>query len=296
MIDSHIHLSHRLFNQSFPYIKFDNQDCKIVAEGRREKLLEEMRSRGISCCIEPAIDVDSNERLLKLSEESGGFVLPAVGNHPTRCIRSKLHDFKRVRAFAANKGIIAIGETGLDYHFERREQHRLKQKLWFCWQIRLADKLELPLILHIRMADEDAIRILLRNRRKLHGGVVHCFCGGPDVARIYTEELGLCLGIGGTLLMKPKYSAPLEQAVIATPIEYLLLETDAPYVKPEKPDGITEKKWTKARNTSLILPAVAKKIADLKGMDKDYVVRSTEENAVRVFKLILPERQESDYI
>ena len=180
--------------------------------------------------------------------------------------------------------MIAIGETGLDYHYERREQHRLKQKIWFRWQIRLADELGLPLILHIRMADEDAIRILRRNKKKLHGGVCHCFCGGADVAHIYTEELGLCLGIGGTLLMKPEYSDPLQKAVAAVPIKYLLLETDGPYVKPGRPEGITGKKWTKARNTSLILPAVASRIAEIKEIAVEDVFRITSENTRRLFR------------
>ena len=83
--------------------------------------------------------------------------------------------------------------------------------------------------------------------------------------------------------MKPEYREQLEQAVIATPAEYLLLETDGPYVKPERPDAVTGKKWMKARNTSLILPAVAEKIAKLKGMETDEVIRITEENARRVF-------------
>lgn len=285
MIDSHIHLSCKCYNQTFPYIDYDGKELTIAADGRREALIEEMKSRGVSCCIEPAIDVDSNELLINLSKESDGFIYPAVGNHPTRCINSKIRDFKKVRKFSEGDGIIAIGETGLDYHYERKDQHRLKQKVWFQWQINLADKLGLPLILHIRQADEDAVKILRRNRKKLHGGVYHCFCGGADIARIYTEEFGLSLGIGGTLLMKPEYRKRLEETVIATPIEYLLLETDGPYVKPERPDDVTGKKWAKARNTSLILPNIAEKIAELKGMMVKDVVRITEENTRRVFKL-----------
>lgn len=104
MIDTHIHLSYRYFNQTFPYIDFDGQEFLILTDGRREALMEKMKSRGISCCIEPAIDVDSNERLLDLSRKSGGFIYPAVGNHPTRCIHSKLRDFKRVREYSEEPG------------------------------------------------------------------------------------------------------------------------------------------------------------------------------------------------
>ena len=285
MIDSHIHLSCRSFDQTFPYIDTEGDGFKTVADGQREVLMKEMKNRGVSCCIEPAIDVDSNELILSLSKQSGGFLYPAVGNHPTRCIHSTFRDFGKVREYSERAGVIAIGETGLDYHYERNEQHRLKQKIWFQWQINLADRQGLPLILHIRQADEDAVRILRRNRKKLHGGVCHCFSGGADLAAIYTEELGLCLGIGGTLLMKPEYREQLEKSVMATPIEYLLLETDGPYVKPERPKDAVGKQWKKARNTSLILPAVADRIAALKGMNTEDVLRITEENTRRIFGL-----------
>ena len=284
MIDSHIHLSHRQFDQTFPYIGFDHDKYTILS-GDRSSLITSMKEQGVECCIEPAIDVDSNELLLRLSEENKGFIYPAVGNHPTRCIKSTWRDFKRVREYSERAVVIAIGETGLDYHYERREQHRLRQKIWFRWQIDLADRLGLPLVLHIRMANEDAIAILRRNKKKLHGGVCHCFAGGPDEAKIYTEELGLHLGIGGTLLMKPEISEPLRQTVAAIPSEYLLLETDGPYVKPVRPEDISGKKWTKARNTSLILPAVAAKIAEIKGVTVEEVMEITADNAKRVFRL-----------
>lgn len=174
MIDSHIHMSYRYFDQTFPYIAMGGEQY-VILDGNRDSLIAEMKKQGITRCIEPAIDVDSNELLLRLSRESNGFILPAVGNHPTRCIRSALKDFKRVKEYSKSEGVIAIGETGLDYHYERQEQHQLKQKIWFRWQIRLSDKLGLPMILHIRMADEDAISILRRNKKKLHGGVCHCF-------------------------------------------------------------------------------------------------------------------------
>lgn len=85
--------------------------------------------------------------------------------------------------------------------------------------------------------------------------------------------------------MKSEISEPLRNAVAAVPMEYLLLETDAPYMKPERPEGITRKKWAKARNTSLILPAVVEKIAEIKGITVDDVLKITEENTRRLFRL-----------
>lgn len=96
-------------------------------------------------------------------------------------------------------GVAAIGETGLDYHLPRK--HRLTQLLWFRYQLGLARRLGLPLVLHIRMADRDALAMLRRRRRQLPGGVVHCFQGDWDTARAYLD-LGFCLGIGGALLRR----------------------------------------------------------------------------------------------
>ena len=85
--------------------------------------------------------------------------------------------------------------------------------------------------------------------------------------------------------MKSEISAPLQQTVKDIDMKYFLLETDGPYVKPQKPDEITSKKWTKARNSSLILPAIAKRIAEIKGVSLDEVLSITEENTKRVFNL-----------
>ena len=285
MIDSHIHLTHKSFDQTFPYIDFNGKEYLIVDGGSRASLIEEMKRRGIDRCIEPAIELDSNEALLRLSRESRGFLYPAVGNHPSRCTGSSLRDFKRVRMYAENDCVVAIGETGLDYHSSRKEQHRLRQKAWFIFQIDLADRLGLPLILHIRDADKDVIRILRRYRNKLHGGVCHCFRGGPDLAAIYTEEFGLHLGIGGSLIREDETGESLRQAVESTPLNRLLLETDGPYVRTEKPAGYSGKQWGRARNTSLILPAVAEKIGRLKDIPTEEVIRITEENTVRLFGL-----------
>lgn len=285
MIDSHIHLSYRLFNQNFPYLDLDENGYQ-VKYGTRDLLIEEMRSRGVECCIEPAINTASNKLLIDLAGQYPDFIYPAVGNHPTRCIFSPKSDFKLISEYAKTKGVIAIGETGLDYHYKRKDQHRLKQMRWFIWQIDLAHKMDLPIVFHIRDANKDAIRIIRFNKRKIKGGVVHCFGDGPDVAKIYTEEFGFCLGIGGTLLMRPSISSELEKTVASVPMEYLMLETDSPYVKPAATiEGLSKRQWEKLRNTSFILPAVAGKIAEIKGISVEDVYEITAENTRRVFGL-----------
>ena len=287
LVDTHIHLSYKPYDSGFPFISMDGDNYVIIPEGNRDNIIEEMKRIGVTKYIEPAIDVDSNKKLLEFCKLYEGFAFGATGNHPTRCILSKFSDFKRVKEFASAENIVAIGETGLDYHFsrnipDRKSQHRLKQKIWFQFEINLAHKHRLPLILHIRLADEDAIRILRHNKKKLHGGVVHCFGSAPDVAKIYTEELGFCLGVGGVLLTSTTEGRDLAASIRETLMEYILLETDGPYVRPDVPDDIS-KKWMKARNTSLILPAVAKRIAEIKGISTEEVMEITTKNAERVF-------------
>lgn len=295
--DSHIHLTHNSFENLFPYLDYNGADFVSKRDGTRTTLIEEMKSRGVAFCIEPAITLDSNASLLALAETCPGFLYPAVGIHPTRTYRYpainssgqkttkilKKKAFYLLKQYAQHPAVVAIGETGLDYHLERKKQHRLRQKAWFIRQLLLAHEKQLPVILHIRDADQDALRILRLLHSKLHGGVCHCFCGNAEIARAYTS-LGLMLGIGGLLLQKPEDCADLEDAVRKTPIEFLLLETDSPYVKPVC-TSLSRKQHNKVRNTSLILPAVAARIAELKGMTPEAVECITLENIIRTFHL-----------
>lgn len=296
IIDSHIHLSHILYDNEFPFLTFDAGKY-FVQHGKREQLIDLLRAKGISACVEPGIDIDSNHRVLSLADRFPGFLFSAVGVHPTRTYEYKAID-KLQRAstlrlrwnqrslidnLSNHPSVVAIGETGLDYHLPRKQQHRLRQKVWFIYQLRLACKKKLPVILHIREADKDAIRILRRYRHCLNGGVCHCFSGSAELARAYVE-LGLKLGIGGTLLMDSPKKTDLEQAVFQTPLEYILLETDGPFVKPSCPE-LSKKQIGKARNTSLILPSLAQRIAEIKNASLEDVIRITSANAVKLFNL-----------
>lgn len=282
-VDSHVHLSHRLYDGQFPCLTREQGEWRRLPEETREGLVEALREAGVTLCLEPGIDLASLDRLMALAECWPDFLLPAVGIHPTRVPGTPWRARHVLEALSQEKSVAAIGELGLDYHLPRREQHRLRQKLWFCWQLSLAHRRELPLVLHIRQADGDAIRILRRYRGKLHGGVCHCFQGDAALARIYTRELGLYLGIGGALLQTPERCAALEEAVRETPLSFLLLETDGPYVKPARPEGMGSKAWQKTRNSGLILPAVAERIAELKGVPPQTVAEATAANARRLF-------------
>lgn len=296
MVDSHIHLSHSLFDNEFPFLAMENGRYTIH-RGTREQLIGELRSAGVKYCIDPAIDLESNRRALCLAKCFPDSVFPAVGIHPSRTYQYKIIDIDgntavkklrwkqrhQIREWANQPNVIAIGETGLDYHLAKEEQHRFRQKMWFVYQIRLAHQKRLPLILHIRDADADTVRLLRRYRRYLHGGVCHCFRGSAQTAGAYIN-LGLKLGIGASLLQDMPQKSDLEEAVIQTPLEDILLETDGPYVKPQCP-GTSGKQARKARNTSLVLPAVAERIAALKGISVEKVMDVTSANAINLFRL-----------
>lgn len=282
LVDSHIHISRKQYNGTTPCIDSESEKDRIIYLSR-ESLIERFKEKGICFCIEPAVELESNYQLLELASDYPGFIYPAVGIHPTRSFLTKWKNREIIKRLSYDERVVAIGELGLDYHYERKAQHRIKQVLWFLWQLELAYKRNLPLILHIRQADEDAIKILRYNRKKIKGGVCHCYNRGIEYAKIYTEEFGLMLGIGGSLLQKD--CKELESVVEQIPLEYLILETDGPYVKPMRPEGISGKQWGKSRNTSLIISDIAKRISEIKGIDAAEVEKVTTENVKRVFNI-----------
>jgi TatD DNase family protein len=225
-----------------------------LEEGDLDTLFARMERRGIRYFIEPGIKLESNRQVLALAQKYPGKVFPAVGVHPTRAIYEKWPDRKQLISYLKAPGVVAIGETGLDYHHDRKEQHRLRQKLWFLYQLKLAKRSGLPLVLHIRDAHEDALRILKHHPATKNGGVVHCFNGDTRAAMEYVK-LGLHVGIGGSLLQQEERSAALAEAVRHIPLEKILVETDAPYVMPYCKDVLPPKQLRRTRNSSLILPA-----------------------------------------
>lgn len=284
-IDSHVHVSHPKFDNSFRHMTYDRSSCTFgIEQGDRDSVIKAMKQLRVSGAIEPGIDLASNQRLLDLAKQHPGWLFPAVGLHPTRTPNEKWKDRAILNGLTKLSEVIAVGGTGLDFHFQRKDQHRMVQLRWFIFQILLAHHRKLPLILHIRQADWMAIPVLRLFKPFLHGGVAHCFYGDVKTARAFIR-LGFHLGIGGTLLQDNEAGETLRETVRQIPLEQLLLETDAPYVHPSC-DVITSGKMrSKIRNTSLILPAIAKKIAELKNIDVESVERQTTQNTIDTFRL-----------
>lgn len=283
IIDSHAHYNNGCFKKPFRYLTH-GEDGYALEEGDREQLLRKLQDGGISCSIEPAVSLQSCGEVLQLCAGYPGRLFPAMGVHPTRAIFETWSARKKLDALAQSPGVIAIGECGLDYHYKREEQHRFKQYIWFWYQLNLAWRLKKPVILHVRDAHRDALRILrLHPARKL-GGVIHCFTADKQTAGSYLE-LGYHIGLGGAVLQQEERASALWEAVAHIPLERILLETDAPFILPYCKDVIPPKKLRRARNTSLILPEVARKIAQLKGLSPETVENVTAENAIRLFSL-----------
>ena len=283
IIDSHAHYNHNSFKNRFRYLTRD-EDGYAIAEGDREQIFRELLEGDIPYSIEPGINLQSCGEVLELAAAYPGRIFPAVGVHPTRSISEKWADRKKLAALAKSAGVVAVGETGLDFHYKREEQHRLTQHLWFLYQLDLAWKLKLPVILHVRDAHAEALRILrLHPARKL-GGVIHCFYGDWKTAEQYLE-LGCHIGIGGSVLQLEERAKDLWEAIPRIPLDRILIETDAPFILPYCKDVIQPKLLRRARNTSLILPAVIDKIAQLKGITPEEVEKATAENTIRLFRL-----------
>ncbi len=281
IIDSHAHYAHACYQNRFRYLAEEGESWEI-RENDLPGLFGELDAQGIPMSIEPGISLTSNEAVLALAERYPNRIFPAVGVHPTRCFRERWADRKKLLEWSRHPRVVAIGETGLDYHHPRKEQHRLVQLGWFLWQLRLARRRQKPLVLHIRDAHEDALKILRIFFKTFPGGVVHCYQGDWETARQYLD-LGLYLGIGGALLQEG--SGPLQEAVERMPLERILVETDSPYVLPYCKDVLPPRQVRRLKNSSLILPRVIARIARLKGLPPRQVEQALAENARRLFGL-----------
>lgn len=183
-IDSHIYLTYSSFEGTVPCI-VGSKEMERIKYMDRLQLIKKFRDNDILLCIDPGIDPESNYKILELANQYPDSLFPAIGVHPIRAPQTKWSKRKELLSLADNPSVIAIGELGLDYHYKRLKQHRIRQKMWFAWQLKLAEKSHLPMILHIRLADTDTIKILRHHKNKLNGGVCHCFNKGSDIAKIY---------------------------------------------------------------------------------------------------------------
>lgn len=237
----------------------------------REELLASMQGAGVGLIVDVGAGVQSTRDAVALSRKYD-FVYAAAGVHPEDVERLTPEHMDWLAGLAGEEKVVAIGEIGLDYYYE--EPARELQKQWFERQLQVAAQVQLPVIIHSRDAAQDTYDIMEQHCDWSQGGVIHCFSYSVEMARRYLQK-GFFLGIGGVVTFKN--SRKLKEVVQLAPLEQLVLETDAPYLTPVPNRG--------HRNDSRELVHVVKTIAGLKHVTEEEVIRVTEENARRLYRL-----------
>ncbi len=242
-----------------------------VYEKDREELFEAMRAEGVGMITDIGADIASTKKAAELSN-TYEFVYAVAGVHPSEVYSLEEADMDFLLEMAKNPKVVAIGEIGLDYHYE--DTVREVQKKWFIRQLELAKETKLPVVIHSRDAAQDTLDIMKDIHAEDIGGVIHCFSYGWEMAKIYLD-MGFYLGIGGVVTFKN--AKKLKEVVQRAPMDRLVLETDAPYLAPEPYRG--------KRNASHYLKYVAEEIAALRSMALDEVIRITEENGKQMYRI-----------
>lgn len=252
LFDTHAHLDDEKFDQD------------------REGLIESLPHRGIGRVICPGVDIKSSEKCVELAEKYE-IIYAGVGVHPHEAGGVEENYIHTLESLAGREKVVAIGEIGLDYHYDFSPRDIQRER--FAEQIGLASKLGLPIIVHDRESHQDVLDILKGSGDLSMGGVMHCYSGSWEMAKIFLG-LGFYLSLGGALTFK-NAKRPLEIAK-NMPMDRLLIETDSPYMTPVPYRG--------KRNDPGYVSLVADKIADLRGISIEEVKRTTYENAKRLFK------------
>ncbi|MDD2202802.1 MAG: TatD family hydrolase [Bacilli bacterium] len=230
-----------------------------------DKLMEEILDSEVKMVIVSGSDIKSSNEAIELAHKYD-FVYATVGFHPHNCMNLKEHDYQMFDKWLTDKKVIAIGEIGLDYYYD--EEVKDKQIEVFKRQIEIAEAYQRPVIIHERNASEDIYDILKNCNVK---GIIHCFNGSLESANKFID-LGFLLGIGGIITFKKNN---LKEVVKDIPLDYLVLETDSPYLTPVPFRG--------KQNTPLNLPLVASAMALIKEVTYSEIVSRTSNNVKHLF-------------
>ena len=237
----------------------------------REELLGKLPEAGIGRVVNIAASPESIDECLDLAHRFP-HVYCALGIHPEHCADMNEELLEEIRLKLGDEKAVAVGEIGLDYYWP--EPDREIQKHWFARQLQLAAEVDMPVVIHSREAAADTMRIMKENHAERTGGVVHCYSYSAELAKEFVK-MGFYIGIGGVLTFKN--ARKLVEVAGEIPREHLLLETDCPYLAPVPYRG--------KRNSSLYLPYVVTKLAEIKGIPEEEGIRVTEQNAERMYRL-----------
>ena len=255
LVDAHAHL-----------------DDPILAP-REEEVVAAAKRAGVGIIVNASSDLPSSEASVALAKRWAE-IYAVIGVHPHEAKTYSPEAEKRLVELRTYEKVVALGEIGLDYHYDlspREDQKKVLER-----EIALSDELCLPVVFHVREAYEDFNAIIERNKRYLTRGVLlHCYGGSAELAKYYAKELDAYFSFGGVLTF-----AKHKDVVLATISEdRLLLETDCPYMTPVPFRGTP--------NEPKNIPLVRDKMAELKGLSREEVTRITTENALRFYHIDL---------
>lgn len=253
LIDSHCHLDARQFNDDRPMVI-----CRA-------------RDAGVRAFLTIGCDVENSGRALGLAATHQD-IYASVGVHPHEAGKAQPGYIDAIRNLAGHPRAKAIGECGLDYYYDHSP--RDVQQDVFSSQVRLAQELGYPLVVHVRDAWDDCLRIL--RQEKPGQGVIHCFTGTLEQAKA-SLDLGFHISIPGIVTFKK--AGELPDVAKEVPDERLLIETDSPYLAPAPHRG--------KRNEPAFVDFVAEKVAELRGVSKKSLIDLTGMNACKLFDLPL---------
>ena len=236
----------------------------------RDELLSSMGENNIRRIVNVGADIKSSERSVALAEQYD-FVYAAIGVHPSEIGSLEEADMQWLKETAAHEKVVAIGEIGLDYYWDKELTVQEQQRYWFRRQLELARETSLPVIIHSREAAADTMEIM-KNCAQGIPGVIHCFSYSKEQAAEYVK-MGYYIGVGGVITFQN--ARKLKEAVAELPIERIVVETDCPYLAPVPNRG--------KRNFSQNLPYVIHAIAELKGMTPEDVEEITFRNAMELY-------------
>jgi TatD DNase family protein len=236
----------------------------------RREVLERARAAGVALIVNVGYDLESSRKSVALAGEFD-CVYAAVGVHPHDAAQAPPGYLEELRRLAEGEKVVAVGETGLDYY--RNLSPGEVQKKVFREHLALARELELPVIIHDRDAHEDVLGILKKDGPGRAGGVLHCFSGDWEMARVCLE-MGFFISIAGVVTF-PK-SSLLKEIAARVPVERLLVETDCPYLTPEP--------WRGRRNEPAYVRSVVECVAGLRGMPAGELALVTAQNARSLFR------------
>ncbi len=251
--DSHAHIDG---------VKFDND---------RDLVLARAKENGIDFIMNPGADFESSVRAVELAQQYE-MIYAAVGIHPHDA--STLDDslLMMIEALTKKPKVQAIGEIGLDFHYDFSP--RDVQRHWFREQLRLAKRLNLPVIIHDREANQETFDTLREEKAFDTGVLMHCYSGSGELAKQYVK-LGGYISIAGPVTFKN--SRKLIEVVEAVPLDRLMIETDSPYLTPEPFRG--------KRNESMYVKYVCEKIAQIRGIELEEAAAATMANAKTYFRI-----------